>query len=143
MKKVLTEREYIKDVIGRSITTMVIFCGIDIDLNRQISLNIPLARKFSEIKERRRSAKIDHCINEILAENPDKDVLVDIDILMNPSYKVDIICSLVNINKNRKISVIWPGEIKDNQLIYSKEGYDDYKVFSINDYDIVCVMKGV
>ena len=60
-------------------------------------------------------------------------------VMFNPEYKVDVLKILIAARKRKRYSVIWPGRLEDGKLIYAEEGYPDYKVFNIADYDITCV----
>ena len=73
------------------------------------------------------------------AMNGDGVTIKDIDVMFNPDYKVDVLKILIATRKRKNYSVIWPGKFEDGKLIYGEEGYPDYKVFNIADYDITCV----
>ena len=60
--------------------------------------------------------------------------------MFNPNYMVDVMRALISANKQKPISVIWPGRYADGKLYYSEETLPDYRVFEINDYDIFCVI---
>ena len=53
---------------------------------------------------------------------------------------MDVLKILIEARKRKKYSVIWPGRFEDGKLIYAEEGYPDYKVYEIANYDITCVI---
>ena len=55
-------------------------------------------------------------------------------------YKVDVMKMLVSAYKQKNFSLVWPGNYADGKLIYSEEGYPDYRVYEIKDYDIMYVI---
>lgn len=106
------------------------------------SVSKPLAEALLECKPNRRSMKLEQIFNSVLDTLPDGVVIKDIDVLFNPDYKVDVLKILMAARKRKKYSVIWPGKCENGKLIYSEEGFPDYKTFDIEDYDITCVIGG-
>ena len=51
----------------------------------------------------------------------------------------DVLKILISARKRKRYCVIWPGEFEDGKLIYGEEGYADYKVYNIADYDITFI----
>ncbi len=98
-----------------------------------------LAERLLSTKENRRSVKLEQLFVETLNEYSDGVVIDDIDVMFNPTYKVDVLKILVEARKRKQYSVIWPGILENGKLIYGNEDYPDYKVFNIDDYDIMCV----
>ena len=103
------------------------------------SLNTELARKLISIRPRMRSIQMEKCLVETLKKLSENSVVKDIDVLFNPAYKVDVLKVLIAAYKQYPFSIIWPGTYRDGKLVYSEEGYPDYQVFEIKDYDIICV----
>jgi hypothetical protein len=69
-------------------------------------------------------------------------IIKDIDVMFNPDYKVDVLKILIAARKRKRYSVIWPGRFENGKLIYSEEGYADYKTYNLADYDVTCVIGG-
>lgn len=106
------------------------------------SIGRQLAEAIYLCKPNRRSMRLASIFDTVLDSLPDGIVIRDIDVLFNPSYEVDILKMLIESRKRKRFSVIWPGRCKDGKLIYSEEGYPDYKTYNIDDYDITCVIGG-
>ena len=83
--------------------------------------------------------KLEQIFIRVLDGCSDGTIIRDIDVMFNPEYQVDVLKLMISARKRKKYSVIWPGSLKDNKLIYAEEGYQDYKVFDLEDYDIICV----
>ena len=64
---------------------------------------------------------------------------MNIDILFNPDYKLDIIKYFVNLARTKQIIVQWCGIIENNYLMYSEQNYMDYVKYVIKDYNIACI----
>ena len=98
-----------------------------------------LADELLACKPNRRSMKLEQIFNKVLDRYPDGVTIKDIDVMFNPEYQVDVLKILIEARKRKKYSVIWPGRFEDGKLIYAEEGYPDYKVYEIANYDITCV----
>lgn len=103
------------------------------------SVGKELADELLVCKPNRRSMKLEQIFNTVLDRYPDGVTIKDIDVMFNPDYKVDVLKILIAARKRKRYSVIWPGRLEDGKLIYGEEGYPDYKVYKIADYDITCV----
>lgn len=93
-------------------------------------------------RSNRRSIKLEQIFNVVLDQYPDGVIIKDIDVMFNPEYKVDVLKILIAARKRKTYSVIWPGKYEDGKLIYGEEGYADYKVYKVEDYDITFVKLG-
>ena len=103
------------------------------------SVGKELADELLACKPNRRSMKLEQIFNKVLDKYPDGVTVKDIDVMFNPEYQVDVLKILIEARKRKKYSVIWPGRFEDGKLIYAEEGYSDYKVYEIANYDITFV----
>lgn len=103
------------------------------------SVGKELADELLACKPNRRSMKLEQIFNTVLDRYPDGVTIKDIDVMFNPEYRVDVLKILIAARKRKRYSVIWPGRYEDGKLIYAEEGYPDYKVYEIANYDITCV----
>ena len=106
------------------------------------SVSKPLAEALLACKPNRRSMKLEQIFNNGLDTLPDGVVIKDIDVMFNPDYKVDVLKILMASRKRKRYSVIWPGRCEEGKMIYSEEGFPDYKTYNIENYDITCVIGG-
>ena len=131
-----------RDVNARQVGLLetVIFCqppaGV---LDKAISLNKVLAERLIKIEPKRRSIRINSCLQETIDSLPNDAIVKDFDVLFNPIYEIDVLKSMIAVCKAKPFQIIWPGRFEDEKLIYGEEGYLDYKVFNIADYDITIV----
>ena len=105
-----------------------------------ISVNKSIAAELINIKPNRRSMHLEKCFVKVLETLPERPVVKDIDVMFNPEYQVDVLKLLISAYKQRNYSLIWPGTYSEGKLIYSEEGFSDYRVYEIKDYDILCVI---
>lgn len=106
------------------------------------SVSKELAEGLLACKPKRRSMKLEQIFNTVLDRYPEDVTIKDIDVMFNPEYQVDVLKILIAARKRKRYSVIWPGSYEDGKLIYGEEGYPDYKVFEVADYDITFVKVG-
>ncbi len=103
------------------------------------SISKEMADELLACKPERRSMKLEQFFYKVLDRYPDGATIKDIDVMFNPDYQVDVLKILIAARKRKRYSVIWPGRYEDGKLIYAEEGYPDYKVYEIANYDITCV----
>ena len=60
--------------------------------------------------------------------------------MFNPDYKVDVLKIMMDACKRKYFSIVWPGKYEDGKLFYSEEGYPDFKVFRVEEYDVTCIV---
>lgn len=105
-----------------------------------ISVNVMLATELKKYNLKERSFRARSCLDKVLGDLPDEIVIKDFDVLFNPQYKIDVIATLINACRRKKFAAIWPGIYKNGKLIYAEEGFADYKVYEVKNYDITCVI---
>lgn len=125
-----------------SISRLLIYMKVVLKLHEQQSISKPLAEALLVCRPNRRSMKMEQIFNSLLDTFPDDVVIKDLDVMFNPDYKVDVLKILMEARKRKRFSVIWPGRCENGKLIYSEEGYPDYKIYDIENYDITCVIGG-
>lgn len=124
-----------------SLLKPIIYCSPTVDISSDaVSLNILLAKELALLRPKRRTMQLEGIFNRVLDGLPYNVVIKDFDVLFNPEYKVDVLRILVNSCKRKPFSVIWPGRYEEKKLFYAEEGYPDYKVYSVDDYDVTCVV---
>ena len=104
------------------------------------SVSKQLAEALLECKPNRRSMKMGQIVDSVLARYPDGVIIKDIDVMFNPEYQIDVLKLLVDARKRKDYKVIWPGRYEDGKLSYGEEGYLDYKVFDVANYDITFII---
>ena len=119
----------------------LIFCNPDKALTaNEVSINVEMAKKLSNIKPNRRTLRIVQCFQEILNDLPDHVVIKDFDVMFHPDYAIDVLYIMISMAKIKPFSLIWPGKLEEGKLIYAEEGFRDYKVFDISRYDVTCII---
>lgn len=104
------------------------------------SINIALAESLVKYKANRRTMQLEKCFMRVLNTFPDEVIIKDFDVMFNPAYQVDVLKIMITAYKKKPFSVIWPGTFDGGKLYYAEEGYLDYKVFNVEDYDVTCIV---
>ena len=119
----------------------IIYCspGRNI-IESAVPINVELAKRLSAVKQSRRTMRMEQILQQLLDTLPDNVKIKDFDVLFNPVYEVDVLKIMSSLAKAKAFSIVWPGKYEDEKLIYAEEGYRDYKVFEIKNYDVTCVI---
>lgn len=119
----------------------IIFCNpTDKEKAQAISLNVKIAERLNKIKPQMRTMRIEQCFSQVIAELPENSILKDYDVLFHPNYQIDVMKMLVAVCKRKRFRLIWPGKYENGTLYYAEEGYRDFKIYNVDDYDITCVI---
>ena len=140
MGVVISKREY-RALNKTKLMRPLIYCNPEKEIaERAIPLNVALAKRLVSIDPKRRTLRMERCVQQVLSELPSDVIIKDFDVLFNPEYEVDILRILIAQCRIKSFDAIWPGRYENGKLIYAEEEYRDYKVFEINKYDITCVV---
>lgn len=112
-------------------------------------VNSPVVNIGLMLSERMYRAKIDGLpiniaieLDAILGEKNHDITLANTDILFMPEYELDVIKLLLQVGRNQRLYLKWPGEISGVKLTYSEPGRFDFKEYNIKDYiDTYVVMR--
>ena len=137
MGTIIEFRQLVDEEVTRS--RLLMYMGPIQKMMEPKSVSKELADGLLACKPNRRSMKLEQIFNSVLDKYPDGVTIKGIDVMFNPEYKVDVLKILIAARKRKRYSVIWPGRFEDGKLVYAEEGYPDYKVFNIADYDITFV----
>ena len=126
-------------IVDTDVTNRLVIYHKDfIETNEPKSVSKYLAQKILECSSQRRSMRMREIFDAMLDKLPEGVIIKDIDVMFNPEYQVDVLKILSGARKHKRYRVIWPGRCEDGKLIYAEEGYLDYKVFEIKNYNIEC-----
>ena len=119
----------------------LIYCnpGKEIE-DKAISINVALAKILVTINPNRRTIRMEHCVHKVLSGLPKDAIIKDFDVMFNPEYEVDILRIIIAQYRVKPFDVIWPGRYENGKLIYAEEGFRDYSVYKIDNYDVTCVV---
>ena len=99
-----------------------------------VNVGILLGEAAMTSKSKNVSIDIAHTLDTILGQENHDIVLENTDILFTPEYGLDVIKMLLQIGRNQRFYLIWPGEVTGDKLSYSEPGRFDYKEYNIKDY---------
>ena len=139
MGAIIQERDY-RPENQAGMLKPIIYCVTSKEMADAMSINKMLAEELIKVRKNRRTVQMERCFNQVILGLPDGAVIKDFDVLFNPDYQVDVLKIFVTACKQKTFSVLWPGRLEDGKLFYAEEGFSDYKVYNIGDYDITCIV---
>lgn len=105
-----------------------------------VDLGLELSSILKEISIDKRYESVQKGLDKIFIDmNSNNLMVLNVDILFNPSYKLNVLKYFIKLARTKKVLVQWPGEIKGNVLQYSKINYTDYVKYDLQDYEIACI----
>lgn len=134
----------VQDITSNNIKGLlrpIIYCNPSAEMITSAKpINEMLAELLIKYKASRRTIQMEKCFNQILFNFPDEVIIKDFDVMFNPTYKVDVLKIMIAAYKKKPFSIIWPGKCDNGKLLYAEEGYSDYKIFIVEDYDVTCII---
>ncbi len=98
--------------------------------DRTISINSLICRENTPSTD----FNFEHIYSNHIHSDADFVCLCNFEILFRPEYHFDLLSFLKEKSKSRKFAIIWPGEIQNEQLIYSRPGRPGYYTHKIDNY---------
>lgn len=130
------------DNVSVPMKPIIYCCPFEGVTDTAVSINLLLAEKLAICRPKRRTMRLAACFEEVLKTLPDNVIIKDFDVMFNPDYKVDVLKIMVDACKRKPFSIIWPGKCEDGRLFYAEDGYPDFKTFSVEEYDVTCIIQG-
>lgn len=118
---------------------IVYCCDVSGKTDDAVSLNTRIAHQLDGMTARMITMKMESLFLASIRDLPDDVVVRDFDVLFNPAYQNDVLAMLASAYRKKRFDLVWPGALDGNRLVYAEEGFDDYKTFDIDKYDITCV----
>jgi len=99
-----------------------------------INIGLLLSERMYKAKVNGLTANFAAELDSVLGEK-NRDIILDNpDILFSPEYGIDVIKLLLQVGRNQRLYLQWPGEILGEKLTFSELGRFDYRVYYIKDY---------
>ncbi|AYO04913.1 BREX-3 system P-loop-containing protein BrxF [Vibrio parahaemolyticus] len=111
-----------------------------------VNLSKELARKLISLSISERVRQLETEVKIIANECNSSVWLTKLDVLFEPALANDPMRLLKGIAKSKAIVAIWPGEITETSVVYSKPGKPDYKTYplvELNDIQVIDACNGV
>ncbi|EGQ9112929.1 TPA: BREX-3 system P-loop-containing protein BrxF [Vibrio alginolyticus] len=111
-----------------------------------VNLSKELARKLVSLSMRERVRRLEFEVDKIANDSGSSIWLTKLNVLFEPALETDPIRLLKWIAKSKTVVAIWPGEITETSVVYSKPGKPDYKTYplkELNDIQVIDACNGV
>lgn len=99
-----------------------------------VNVGLLLSERLFRMKTEGISTNITNEFNNILDEDHGDILLINTDILFDPEYGLDVLKLLLQLGRNRRLYLPWPGEIAVERLKYSEPSRFDFKEYNVKDY---------
>ena len=99
-----------------------------------VNIGLMLGERLYKAKAAGSPVNIANELDAILGEEHRDMTLANTDILFSPEYELDVIKLLLQLGRNQRFYMQWPGEITGEKLTYSEPGRFDFKEYNIKDY---------
>ena len=99
-----------------------------------VNIGLLLGERMYKAKADSSSVSIVNELDAILGEEYRDITLENTDILFSPEYGLDVIKLLLQLGRNQRFYLKWPGVIAGEKLTYSEPGKFDYREYNIKDY---------
>ncbi len=99
-----------------------------------VNIGLMLGERMYKAKADGSPVNIATELDTILGEEKRDITLANTDILFSPEYELDVIKLLLQVGRNQRLYMQWPGEINGEKLTYSEPGRFDFKEYNIKDY---------
>ncbi|TCN74254.1 hypothetical protein EDB60_101127 [Vibrio crassostreae] len=113
---------------------------------RLVNLSKELARKLVSLSIRDRVRRLEGEVERVANDCGSSAWLTKLDVLFEPTLENDPMRLLKSIAKSQAVVAIWPGEITETSVVYSKPGKPDYKTYplkELNDIQVIDACNGV
>ena len=98
------------------------------------NLGLLLGKKMFDAKTDNQEITIKTALESLLNDNDGNIFFENTDVLFYPEYGLDVIKFLLQVGRNRKLYLIWPGAVTETRLTYSELCRFDFKEYNIKDY---------
>lgn len=99
-----------------------------------INIGLMLSERMYKAKADGSPVNIANELDAILGEEHRDITIANCDVLFSPEYELDVIKLLLQVGRNQRLYLQWPGEIAGEKLTYSEPGRFDFKEYNIKDY---------
>ena len=130
------KRRYFPEVIGQARQGVFVLAPkVPVPVTAPtVNVGILLGEKALTAKSKNTQIDITYELDTLLGQESHDIILENTDILFSPEYGLDVIKMLLQIGRNQRFYLMWPGEITGDKLTYSEPDRFDYKEYNIKDY---------
>jgi len=113
----------------------VLASNVTVPVNASVvNVGLLLSERMLRVKTEGLSTSITSELDNILDEDHGDILLTNTDILFAPEYGLDVIKLLLQLGRNQRLYLPWPGEIAGERLTYSEPSRFDFKEYNVKDY---------
>ncbi len=102
----------------------------------RVNVSLELGDRLLNLSKQERSQRVSEIFEDMLSlfrredgTSFDTVLLDDIEILFEPSLRLNVLQLFQTESKNRTLVVGWPGRVSDDVLVYAEPGHAEYKKY--------------
>ena len=103
------------------------------------NVNLELSAKLLAYPTATRPFRVVSIFEELIDGQKDPVLLDNIEVLFDPTLRIDPLRLLENLSRCRTIVATWPGTLVDNRLVYAEPWHPEYRTYSQFDAHPFCV----
>lgn len=113
----------------------VLASNVTVPVNTSVvNVGLLLSDRMLSVKIEGLTTSISSELDDILDEEQSDILLTNTDILFTPEYGLDVIRLLLQLSRNQRLYLQWPGELTGERLTYSEPSRFDFKEYNVKDY---------
>ncbi|MDD4496022.1 MAG: BREX-3 system P-loop-containing protein BrxF [Eubacteriales bacterium] len=130
------ERRDLSAVIKQALQGVFVLApNVTVPVNASVvNVGLLLGERMFRLKTEGSPNSITRELDDILGEEHRDILLKNTDILFSPEYGLDVIKLLLQLGRNQRFYLPWPGELVGERLTYSEPSRFDFKEYNVKDY---------
>ncbi len=104
---------------------------------KYLNVGVELAQALVELSERERALRARRILEDLAGASPSVVLLDNIEILFEPSLRLEPLGCLQAMARNRTVVAAWNGEISEGHLRYATPGHPEYKCYPASELLVV------
>ncbi|MDO4232140.1 MAG: BREX-3 system P-loop-containing protein BrxF [Lautropia sp.] len=110
-----------------------------------INVSLELGHRLAAMPVSERSFSAHQLLREITCNGAHGDIpllLDNLEVLFEPSLKINPLDLIKRLAHSRRVVAVWPGEIRGNRLVYASIGHPEHRDYSLGDAIVFDMAQG-
>ena len=93
-----------------------------------VNVNLALSQRLLDLTSKERPLRVRRLLANVIDEQPGDSIVMDnIELLFDPSLRLDPLACLQGLSRNKTLIVAWGGAYTGNALTYAEPGHPEYR----------------
>lgn len=99
-----------------------------------LNVGLALSERLKDIKQDQRGERVENELLALINDGCKELILERADILFDASWHMDVLRLLLKAGRNRKIYIVWPGNVLGCTLQYAEPTMKGYALYDVSKY---------